>query len=289
MPYIYLTLATLLNTAYTISASFFNRKNVGNKGTTDFFNVLLVGTVVLGWGIFYVTNFSFDIKVLPYIGFFAAGYVTGIWGIINALKAGPVMLTNLIVNLSLFAGALWGLFFWNEPVTPFVVIGLTLVVASIFLCLYNGKKEDKKISFAWIISIAVGFCGNACCVISQKQQQLDFGGQHGNMLMFFSTAIAFIFIVIFYLRSDRTHTPVMLKKSFYFPIISGVCNILVNTFNILLATSIIPSSVVFPVISVGSIILVSVFSLFVFKERLTWWQWIGVILGVVATILLSIK
>lgn len=289
MSYFYLIAATLLNTLYSLSASFFNRKNEGRKDTSAFFNVVLVSTVVIGWAVKYIIEFSFNVAVLPYVAFFTVGYITGISGVISALKTGPIMLTNLIVNLSLLMGALWGLIFWSEPVTPLVIIGLVLVAVSIFLCLYNGKKDDKKVSLKWILYVGLAFFGNACCVITQKQQQIDFNGQYGNMLMLFSTGLSLIYFIITYLRSDKSDSLPMLKQTVYFPIASGLCNLFVNTFNIILATSEIPSSVVFPVISIGTLIIVSIFSLFVFKEKLRWWQWVGIILGITATILLSIK
>jgi uncharacterized membrane protein len=56
----------------------------------------------------------------------------------------------------------------------------------------------------------------------------------------------------------------------------------------LLATSILSPSLVYPAISVGGLVLVAIFSLFVFKEKLKWWQWVGIVLGTIATALLSI-
>lgn len=289
MDYFYLTSVTVLNIIYSLSGSFFNRKTDGKKDTSAFYNLILVSVVVVGWGIKYAINPSFDVAVFPYIAIFAVGYAVAISALIIALKIGPIMLTNLFINLSLVASGIWGLIFWGEPLTVFVIIGIVLTAVSIALCLFTGKKSEQKITIKWAIFMTLAFVGNAACIISQAQQQKDFSGQHGDMFMFFATALALIVIIINYIRSDKTDTKIMLKKAVHFPIISGVSNLVINTFNIILATSeIIPASVRFPVISVCTLMAISIFSLFVFKEKLRWWQWIGIGLGIVATVLLSV-
>ena len=61
-----------------------------------------------------------------------------------------------------------------------------------------------------------------------------------------------------------------------------------NLFVIFLATSPISPSVIYPVIAVGGLSVSSIFSLVVFKEKLYWWQWLGILVGAVAVVLLSI-
>jgi multidrug transporter EmrE-like cation transporter len=42
------------------------------------------------------------------------------------------------------------------------------------------------------------------------------------------------------------------------------------------------------VIAVGGLAVTSIFSLVAFKEKLHWWQWVGVAVGAVAVALLSL-
>jgi drug/metabolite transporter (DMT)-like permease len=63
---------------------------------------------------------------------------------------------------------------------------------------------------------------------------------------------------------------------------------LLNYFVILLAATSLSPSLIYPVIGVGSLAVVIMFSLFAFKEKLKWWQWLGLGIGAVATLLLSI-
>ena len=80
----------------------------------------------------------------------------------------------------------------------------------------------------------------------------------------------------------------MLKDSCIYPIVEGICNVLLNLFVILLASTILSPSMVYPIIGVGGLMIVTLVSIFAFKERLRWWQWLGVVIGAMATALLSI-
>jgi drug/metabolite transporter (DMT)-like permease len=55
-----------------------------------------------------------------------------------------------------------------------------------------------------------------------------------------------------------------------------------------LATSELSPSLIYPVVAIGGLMLTTVFSAFVFKEKMHWWQWVGVLIGSVAVGILSI-
>ena len=101
---------------------------------------------------------------------------------------------------------------------------------------------------------------------------MKYEGQHGNMLMLFATGACAIAYVILYLRSDKRDTKVMLKNSWWVPICAGICNVALNVFVMLMAMTDLSPSVIYPVIGVGGLAVVTVFSLFVFKEKMRWWH-----------------
>lgn len=288
MPYIYLISSVFFSASSSVLGTYFNRKNEGKKDTSAFYNLLLMASVFLCWAVFYAIDFDFNIKVLPYSLLFALCYTFCNIGIINALKNGPATLTALFVSLSMLLTTIWGFFFWNDKVTIPVVIGLVLVVASMTLCLYTGKKEEEKISLKWLLFVAMAFFGNAGCSITQRTQQTQFNGEYAGMLMAFATLFSCLVCFLIWLRSDRIDSKVIFKRSWGFPVVAGAANFLLNYFVILLAMSKLSPSLIYPVIGVGSLAVVTMFSLFVFKEKLKWWQWVGLVIGAVATLLLSI-
>ena len=131
-------------------------------------------------------------------------------------------------------------------------------------------------------------CGNAGCCIVQKTQQMKYNGQYGGFFMLVATSCSIIVSIMYYLKSNKTDSLVILKQSFFYPVLAGVCNGVLNLFIIFLATSSLSPSLIYPLIAVGSRVITSFFSAFIFKEKMFWWQWIGVVVGMIAVALLSL-
>lgn len=288
MPYVYLILAALLNSTFNIFGKLFNRKYKSDKDESYLYNLLVTISATIGWGLIYAFNFSFDVNVLVYSLIFGACSILGFFGTIKALMYGSATLTSLIISLSLMLTTIWGFIFWNSSITILVVIGLFFVVLSLFLCLYSKGNNDKSISFKWLFYVSLAFFGNAGCSIVQKTQQIHFEGNHGSMLMFFAMMIDTIFFLIIYLKSDKTNSKQLLKQVGWIPTCAGFSNTLLNLFIILLATTSLSPSLIYPVVGVGGLSFVTIFSFIVFKEKMQWWKLLGVLFGAIGVVLLSI-
>ena len=69
---------------------------------------------------------------------------------------------------------------------------------------------------------------------------------------------------------------------------TGLFNLILNLFVMLMATSSLSPSLIYPTISIGGLMIVTLFSLFAFRERLRASQWVGVALGITSVLLLSL-
>ena len=293
MPYLYLILSVFCMSAGSICGGYYSRKNKDKRSPTPIYNLLMISTVFLGWTILFVTDFSFDVKVLCYAIPMGICYSTCVFSNISAIKCGPVSLSALFLQLSLIGVTVWGFIFWNAQVTVWSVVGLVLAVGSIVLCLYEKKDgeektEENKISLKWLIFALLSFFANAATSILQRTQQIRFNGEHANTLMFFAMGIGMIAFSVMYVFSDKTDSKVLIKKSGWLPVVYGVANVGLNLFLILLATSSISPSLIYPVVGVGGLAINSVASVVLFKERLHWWQWFGIAVGALAVVLLSV-
>ena len=288
MPYVYLIVSVFLSAGASVFSKLFNCQNVGRKDSTAFYNFLFTTSVALGWGVFYVFDFSFELTVLWYAIGFGLCFTACNIGLINAMKYGSAALTSLFVSLSLILTTAWGFLFWNAELTLPVGIGLALVVLSIVCCLYSKDKDRKGFSWKWLFFALLACFGNAACSILQRSQQIRFHGEHGSMLMLFATTISAVACLCIYLKSDKTDSLKLLKKSAYAPVFASVCNITANFLIMLIATTSLSPSLVYPVIGVGSLGVVILFSLFAFKEKIRKIQWLGLAFGAVAIALLSV-
>ena len=288
MPYLYLITTVFLQACLSILSAFYNKKNKEKKDASAFYSFLLLTSVFVAWGVMFLIDGKVDWSVLPYALLFAIGFIAAMVMMVEALKHGPVVLTSLIMQLSLIGATVWGFFFWDTQFTILVGIGLVMVVFSLWLCLYTGQKDSQKISVKWLIYAALTFIGNACCAIAQKTQQIVFDGEYGVFTMMLATAFSAVVAFIFYLKSDKRDSKSLLKNSWYYPVFAGVLNALANLFVILMATTSLSPSLIYPVLSIGGLIVTTFFSVFIFKERMRWWQWVGVGVGAIAVAMLSI-
>ena len=289
MDYLYLAASVFFVASANIICNIYSRKNSKRWSIEPLYNMLMLSSVFVCWLVMYLFDRSFDIGVIPYALIFALGYTVCIYGTIKALKTGSVMLTSLFGQVSLIVVSIWGFFFWGEDFTWLTGIGLLFTVVSLWLCLYNGRsKAGNRLNFKYIVYLAMVLFGNAGCSIAQRTQQIKFDGKYGNFLMVVATGVSLIAFVVLYLRSDKRDSKVIAKGSWYLPAASGALNVLLNLFVIILATSKLSPSLIYPTLAVGSLIVTTIVSLFIFKERMRWWQWVGVALGVAATGILSI-
>ena len=288
MPYFYLILAVMTCSSSSICGKLFHKQVGAYKDSGIFYNFILLASVFVGWGVLFAMSPSFDAGVLLYSVLFAACYAACQFGTIQALRHGPATLTALFNSLSLILTAIWGLIFWHAPLTVLVVMGLILVVCSITLCVYTKSDEEKSISVKWLLYATLALLGNAGCSIVQRTQQMQYDGQHGNMLMLFATGLCALLYLLIYLRSDKSDTKPMLKRSGWVPVCAAVCNLILNLTVILMASTDLSPSLIYPLIGVGGLSIVTVFSLVVFKEKMSRRQWLGVAIGAIAVVLLSL-
>ena len=289
MPYFYLASAVVFNASISLFGAFFNKKSQNLQDATPFYTLLLVASAFVGWFVLFAFDGSVSLEVIPYSIIFGVGYALCNAFLVHSLNSGPMSLTSLLIQLSLISATIWGFFFWEAKFTPLVAIGLVAVVISLWLCLYKGKTEKQnKFSWKWLLYVAITFVGNSACTIVQRTQQIVFDGKYGNFFMLVAVGISTIISLVIYLKSNKKDSLIILKKSGYMPISAGFFNVLANFCVILLATSTLSPSIVYPVIAVGVLMITTLVSFIVFKEKMKWWQYIGIVLGIIATAILNI-
>ena len=288
MGYFYLISAVLSMGASSLLGTAYSRRTTDRKNAVSLYNLMLVITVLVFWAILWLRDFSFEAGVLWYSLGFGVSYAAATVGFIFALACGPTALTGLFMQLSLIATTVWGLFFWNSRLTLFVFIGLALAVVSLVLCLYQKSSKGERITAKWLIFALIAFLGNTGCTVVQRTQQMVYAGKHGNMMMFFGVVCALVVCIVLYVKQPAEAPVAIAKKSGLFPILAGVFNAMQNLLVILLASTALDPSLIYPVLSIGYLAITSIGAKLLFGERLSIRQWAGIAIGAVAVALLSI-
>lgn len=258
-------------------------QKMGGSGVY-FFNAILSAAALLFFAVT-ATKLDFDISFIPYSIGFATSYAIATVFLVLAIAYGSLSLTSLFFSYSLMIPTLYGLVFLKDDISAGFILGLALLVVSLFLVNKNDKKA--KFSFKWIICVILAFLGNGMCTVVQNMQQVAFDGAYKNEFMIVALAIVALVMSIMSLIKERKAMKVYAKAGWHWALICGLLNGMVNLFVMILSRS-MPVSVMFPLISAGGLVVTYLVSRFVYKESLTKLQFVGFILGLAAVVFLNI-
>lgn len=229
--------------------------------------------------------FSIDPAVLPYAVIFGVGYGSSVVCSVLAISCGSLSLTSLVISYSLIIPTLYGMIFLKEKISGFLIIGLVLLMVSLFLI--NFVKGENKITLKWVIFVALAFFGNGICSTVQKVQQSDFGGKYKAEFMSIALLIVIVVLLSMAFLTEKKYIAPAIKKGGIPIAICGLANGAANLFAMILSLR-MSASVMFPLVSAGSIILTYFISCLWYKEKLSVMQNIGFVLGVASVIFLNL-
>ena len=286
MSSIYLNLIVATLSTQHVCKKAFNQKMQG-KGVITF-SALSSFAAALFFIFQLKLPFNMDAGVLPYAFLFGAGYGSAALFSVLAISCGSLSLTSLITSYSLIIPTLYGLVFKGDKISIFLIIGLILLMISLFLINFvKDNTRNNKINIKWLIFVIIAFLGNGLCSTAQNAQVEAFKGAYKNEFM----TVALIFVVVALLIAglirERENIVPSVKKGivpiFLCGAANGACNLMV-----MILSSMLPASVMYPLVSAGSIILTYFISKLWYKEKLSLIQNIGFALGVTSVVFLNL-
>jgi len=133
----------------------------------------------------------------------------------------------------------------------------------------------------------MAFVANGACCTVQKVQQINFGGNYKNEFMIIALSISALLLLAAAFFSKKEDVGYSLKKGFPYYSVSGIANGAVNYLVLVLSTK-MAASLMFPIISAGGIIFTMIVSLLLYKEKLSLYQKIGFAFGLASVVVLNI-
>ena len=279
MPYVIMLLSSVFNIASGSLIKQYEKKHT--SGRFIYLTILCLFSALF----FLVTDTNglcFTSKLMVYgllSGFF---YCSAYFLTFVAYAQGSFALTNLIVSFSFVSTIVYGLFFLHEELSLCGIIGIVLVVISIFVINFPQKKAEKKaFSLKWLLAVLGCFAGNGAIAVIRKIQQLEFHNAYDNEYSMVMTGSAFLVFLLISLLREREEWRHFFEPSRLYAVGSGVCNGAQN-FAVLLVNRTMMLSLAGPLLAGVSMLLNFAASRIIFKEKFTKTQLIGAVLGVLA-------
>ena len=237
--------------------------------------------------IFLPNTFEFDkINYSNTTIFFVLAFIVGLLFVLTfnlyahgAQKIG-VTPSTIANKMSMIIPIIIGIVLLNEEVTFNKILGISFAFVAIFLSSIGERKYSLNKNHLIIIVLLFIGQGLADGILNWAQEFILNGS---NMNLFFAvTFLAAGFSGLLFLFFKLSSQKVEIEpKSIIWGIVLGIPNYLTLLYFVKsLKSELFSSSEIFPIINIGVIIFCTILSIILFRERVSIYNWLGVILGV---------
>lgn len=275
----------ILTVLFSAVQSVFAKKNGKENGDIKLFQLARAAVALASFGIIIILSGKLHLDSALYGSFYGVSLSLSMVSGYMALKNGPMGLTSSVVSFSLIIPIIFSAITLGERLTTFGICGLILCFISIIF-LNIGKKNDRgRISNVWWLYTFITLLTNGVCSILQKLHGKAYGTEGKPDFMFFSSLVCtaiFLIIFIFGSKKEMHNIKATLKNG----ILTGIGNGAAGLFTLFLATN-VNSGVLFPIISVSTILASLACGGIFFAEKLSKNQFIGFLVSITAIIFLQ--
>ena len=164
----------------------------------------------------------------------------------------------------------------NDNISTEKIIGFILALIGIYLASTKGGKLSFNIKYLWLIILVFVGQGIADSIFNDSKTMLKSGEDMLYFIvLFFMASISGILIL---LGKSVASPPKFELKNILWGVILGVPNFFSLLFMLkALSTPGLEASVVFPMVSMGVVVLSSIIGIVLYKEKLTRGNWIGIL------------
>lgn len=201
---------------------------------------------------------------------------------LSSQKAG-VAVTAVFSKMSLIIPVGIGMFFYNEQAGILKIIGILITLLALYLTIV--RKKEKSASRFMILPLIL-FFGNGLndSLLNHCEKFFIQGNTQAFLTIAFASSLVLGIIILTYkmlMQSEKLH-----GKSLLAGILLGLLN-WYSTFYFLKGMRFYESVIYFPVLNIGIVLITAISGFFIFREKLSKANIIGIAAAIVAIVLIS--
>lgn len=204
------------------------------------------------------------------------------------MKKGNMSLYTLfLMSGGMTVPYVWGVAFLDEDLTLFRTLGLLLIIGAIVIFNSDVKKIDKK---QVLLCVAVFFLNGISSVSSKLHQinpvsEIVTSSDFSFIVMVVKTVFSAVLMFVFRNKFKSEETAKLPIKAVIPVVILAAAADGFSYMLQLMGASNLPATVLYPLVTGGSVILSAIAGLVVYKEKLNLRQWLGIALCFAGTLL----
>lgn len=284
---IYLILAIVFSTGVFVAMRLFERFHLDNHQALMWNYVFATAT-----GFLMCKQFDTPAQLVaePWFGL---SLLTGFWFIFTyvlmtaSTQRSGVTVTSLSSKLSVVLPTLAGVVLLHEKLNWIATTGIVLALVALVLVIGGKGQSDKINKINWLLPILIFFGTGTGDILMKLTEQKNAANDMGFMIAFiYFIALLFgIILVIFDLIRGKSKWQ---WKSAIGGIGLGVINFF-STYSVYHAMRCFDNVVLFPIYNIGVVSVTALTGWLFFKEKLTWKNYLGLAIAIIAVILITLK
>lgn len=299
MTILWIVLAIVFMALQTLSLRYLKAENMRqNLLANGLFSTLIAITFVI---VTAVQGLSFHLPSVTFGALFGFMFVATVSVYYYAMQSGPLSYTTFFFSASMVVPVIFGLFFWSEKLTLPAGIGILLFMGAFYCISVLGGEKGGKVNVRWIILCFGTWLLNGLLGCVSKQHQINMQGSEYQQMMMFSFVFAAIFalfsaaiMTLMDSKKEKTQAKQLVKQDLAimqggrWPLLgaavgSGAANVIMTYLS-----SRLPSGYLYPITLGSVVVLVSIFSALVLKEKPSKSGLFGILLGLVAIVVINL-
>ncbi|MDF2686159.1 MAG: Integral rane protein [Clostridia bacterium] len=279
---------------YSFQALFckiFSLKYKGNESVSSMIFTVIMGTFIsfstflAGGLVFNPTSLTIIYGILN-----ALSYVLYNVALIKATSSGPYAFT-MIVNLfgGIIVPVLFSALFLNEKLSLFQLSAIIVMLASFVVMNLKGLNL-KGVNLKYYIWCFLTFLANGAFTTLIKVQQTALkGNERVEMIMItYGFAAIMCFVFLLFSRKKQAFSDFKTGRGAMLAVLAcGVFSTMAANINFYMASR-LPAAILFTVNCGGVLILSAIYAVMIFKEKLSIFQVIGIIMSLLSIFMLSV-
>lgn len=292
MDYLLLILTVFILFVQTISYKEFNRSFMKNLASYFLFNFCYFSLIVLVLLIFN-REFEAPSQLSIVLGLlFGSIFILTMLVYMKAMENGPLAYSSLLFSFGVVVPVIFGIFFWHEPVKPIQIAGLVLLLLTLVISNRQKTSAQASVSLRWLLFAIGSMLGNGGLMTIFKAHQMAIPGQEIEefLILAFGFAAILSFLIFFYRHKQKKEQVAHMRSRRL--AINVLAVGLATAFGNLIAVSLsgrLPAIIQFPTMNGGIVILATLSAVIVYRERMTRYSAAGLILGLTALVMISIR
>lgn len=275
LPAIFVSMSNVGQSTFTKIAS-----TKGKTSGSMYINTLKVGAALVLFLLISFYKLQFHLPTLLFASIYGLALFFSTFFGYMALMSGPMALTSLIVSYSVIIPCIFGVILLDEAMSPIRVLGMVLLLISMYLL--KQRSENVKSHKKWFMYVAITFLCNGIYSVIQKLHQTVYPSSYCNEFTIYSLFVTFIlFFIITIYKKEGKCTGVT-----KYAVLAGILMGLGNYISLLLSSR-VNATVLFPTITIFSMLCNVTVSKLYFKDKFSVMQLVGIGVGVFSVLLIK--